>query len=975
VAVTVLQLLVSVAVKESLWSSNPFEWHSLKHCCLDSVQTPIYKPSTEAKVMLNPFTWMSNASVQSPKKAFGIVMLIVLLFSSGAMHLQFDNSEDGFFPDDENVQLLNQLEAEYQASVDFVRVIRDVEEGDLLVNSTWLELAEIEASMLDNEDFKPLHYPLFGTQANSGMAGYAIQWQLWQDAENADWIPVFQSALLEVQTANSSQLQSALSNLSAASQSMPQTGEITPEQMRAWSPGNPSEWLPHIDEGNNLSAEIGALIGQMNGLTANRTASESGQIMAVTGPLNGQLIPLSFLQDIDYRAAILGCMPVAEREDPWNMSGPVLTTLVISTEPADYGHTVLDDVQLDIGDWSQTMLDNMSASTGNEELRTFSFAQFALGANGSLGKEIGMLTGAAMLLLAGILWLNFRSVRDTAYVTFLTIISIAATYGIAGWLQFMGVNMVFNAAMNSIPVLLLAIGVDYGLHVVLRIREEMQNLDSEDSIERRTLADFSHEARMIAVRRGTVLTSIALVIAIFTDMVGFLSFRFSALSFLQVFGTVIAIGLFAVYLLSITALPALMLIFPPKKLALSKASKISIGRVSLALGRLSTQPVKVGVIALLLLTPMYFGFQQLEVGFDQRDQLDQEIPVVVDFLMLSDDFQSSRSPLYLVVDVDAVSPEGKVAWDAAHAMLMDSEDVSGTPNGLWNLLSEAQVRDSTLNELMTSLNASSTASYDALSDYLLTNATGRQLTGAVLAADGQQTVLSFQAETLDWQATIDLYDRLSASTQITEDSLDSDATLRIGGRSLIVAQTTSDVAESAVLSTSVVAFVILGMLVGIHTTRQKDIKQGLARGFVSWIPLMMVVGWVYGIMGYTGYQINAQTVTIGALSLGLGVDYAVHFSIRLEEEVEHHPTHSQEVWVTNASATTGRAMFAAALTTAGGFSVLNLSALLPLRLFGQAFVVAITLALLSSMILLPAFYTPFLKQDAKRIALEHSEAE
>ena len=111
--------------------------------------------------MLNPFTWMSNASVQSPKKAFGIVMLIVLLFSSGAMHLQFDNSEDGFFPDDENVQLLNQLEAEYQASVDFVRVIRDVEEGDLLVNSTWLELAEIEASMLENEDFKPLHYPLF----------------------------------------------------------------------------------------------------------------------------------------------------------------------------------------------------------------------------------------------------------------------------------------------------------------------------------------------------------------------------------------------------------------------------------------------------------------------------------------------------------------------------------------------------------------------------------------------------------------------------------------------------------------------------------------------------------------------------------------------------------------------------------------------------------------------------------------------
>ena len=925
--------------------------------------------------MKNPFTWMSQSSVEHPKRAFAVVMVIVVCFSSGAMHLQFDNSEDGFFPDDENVDLLNQLESEYQASVDFVRTIKDVEQGDLLLNTTWLELAEIEASMLENADFQPYHYPLFGTQANSGMAGYALQWQLWQDDAQAEWILQVQNALSDVESAHSTQLQAALNNVTEAASFVPEPTSLTPEQLRAWSPDNPSEWLSRMDSGQNLSSQLGALLGQIGGLTADRDANETGQIMAVTGPLNGQLMPLTVLQNIDYRGAVLSCMPVQNREDPWNLSGPILTTLVISTEPSDYGYEVLDEVQVDIGAWSVSMLSNMTVSTGNEDLRTFSFSQFALDANGNLGKEIGMLTSAAMLLLAGILWLNFRSIRDTAYVTFLTIISIVATYGVAGWLQFMGVNMVFNAAMNSIPVLLLAIGVDYGLHVVLRIREEMHNLNNEDSIERETLKDFSYEARKIAVRRGTVLTSIALVIAIFTDMVGFLSFRFSALSFLQVFGTVIAIGLFVVYLLSITALPALMLMFPPKRLSLSKASNVTIGRVSLAIGRLSTQPMKVGVIAILLLTPMYFGFQQLEVGFDQRDQFDEEIPVVADFLMLSDDFQSSRSPLYLVIDVDVISHQGRQAWDASEAMLLQSEDVSGAPNGLWSLLAQAQVRDTGLNSMMEALDASEPATYQALSDYLLQNQTGRQLTSAVLSSDGQQTVLSFQAETLDWQATIDLYERLSLALDDTEDSLEGDANLRIGGRSLIVAQTTSDVAESAVLSTSVVAFVILAMLVAIHTTRQKNFKQGLARGFVSWIPLMMVVGWVYGIMGFTGYQINAQTVTIGALSLGLGVDYAVHFSVRLEEEVEHNPFASQEVWVTNASATTGRAMFAAALTTAGGFSVLNLSALLPLRLFGQAFVVAITLALLSSLILLPAFYTPFLKHDAEKLTATQREAE
>ena len=101
--------------------------------------------------------------------------------------------------------------------------------------------------------------------------------------------------------------------------------------------------------------------------------------------------------------------------------------------------------------------------------------------------------------------------------------------------------------------------------------------------------------------------------------------------------------------------------------------------------------------------------------------------------------------------------------------------------------------------------------------------------------------------------------------------------------------------------------------------------------------------------GLTGYELNSQTVTIGALTLGLGVDYAVHLTTRLEEEVEHAPFADPSEWSTKSVATTGRAMFGAALTTAGGFSVLNFSSLVPLQLFGQVFVVAITLALISSL--------------------------
>ena len=920
--------------------------------------------------MGNVFFALTNKSVERPKTVLACIFVALLALSSGGMYLKFDNSEDGFFPDNETVTLLNDIEDEYQASVDFIRVIDILAEGDLRNVDTWNQLAYIEAELLEDEKFLPYQYPLFGTQPNSGMASSVIQWATLQDIENSQiWTTSLSSSIDQVRNSNSSKLTESLTNLGTISSSIPSFQPVTAQRLKSWDFNQTDSWQNRFDSGANLHNEIDFLVTSLTLLLApehNRTTEEAGEILSITGPIIGQLNILRGLQDIDFRESMLSNIPVGERGDPWNMSGPVITTLVISNDPVVYGldATEFDRVQNDIDRWSAEMLNKIQDETGDDEIRTFSFAQFGVGSTATLGKEIGILTGSAFLLLATILWFNFRSKRETAYVMVLTMLAIAATYGFSGWLEYIGISMVFNAAMNSIPVLLLAIGVDYGLHVVLRIREELKN--SEEGESAKTLRDFSLAARKLAIQRGTIFTSIALLIAIFTDMVGFLSFRFSALSFLQVFGTVIAIGLFLIYLLSISALPALMTLIPPKKLPVDKASKIEIGPIARGLGKLSMQPLRVGIIAVVLLIPMFIGFQQLEVGFEQRDQFDQNIEVVADFIMLSDEFQSSRSPLYVVYDGDVISPDGRESWNMTMAAISASPDITGVPNGLWDLIQESRVQYQNLDQIMVDIDIGEVDAWNDLADWLLLNETGRQISSALLHSNGQQTLISFQATTLDWQATVDLNDRIEQILDEVEQEIPDDGKLRVSGRSLINAQTTSDVAASSIQSTALVAIVILVMLVSIHSYRQRDLIQGLSRGVVSWIPLMMVVCWVYGIMGFTGYNINPQTVTIGALSLGLGVDYAVHFTTRLEEEVEHNPRATQQEWVEKASATTGRAMFGAALTTAGGFAVLNLSALLPLRLFGQAFVVAITLALLSSLILLPAFYTKFLAKDAQR---------
>ena len=106
------------------------------------------------------FFALTNKSVERPKTVLACVFVALLALSSGGMYLKFDNSEDGFFPDNETVTLLNDIEDEYQASVDFIRVIDILAEGDLQNVDTWNQLAYIEAELLEDEKFLPIntHY-------------------------------------------------------------------------------------------------------------------------------------------------------------------------------------------------------------------------------------------------------------------------------------------------------------------------------------------------------------------------------------------------------------------------------------------------------------------------------------------------------------------------------------------------------------------------------------------------------------------------------------------------------------------------------------------------------------------------------------------------------------------------------------------------------------------------------------------------
>ena len=564
---------------------------------------------------------------------------MTLMLSSMAMFLEFDNSEDAFFPDNETVRLLDEVESEYQASIDFVRIIVRSDTG-LSDPSTWSNLGALESLLLGNENLSSHSYPLFGGQPNNGPASSAISWMKYQSMErNHGWIERIEAGIESLANSDDANYTTAKSELQSSILMVPSPSQVTPQELGDWDFESVGDWFPRLLEGENLSQDLSRIILASQAMTSeNQTRLTDMQML--NGQIVGALSPLLGYQSVDLSSAISGSIP-SDHDDPLTSEGPFLISMAITTDSEDHDGLAFDEIQAEVVGWA-VEIEHGVRESGDDSSTVFSFSQFQQGQNANLGLELAILNSASLLILGSILYFTFRSLRDTAFVLGLTVFGILATYGTSGLLTRLGVDMTFNAAMNSIPVLLLAIGVDYGLHVVKRVREEYLE-ESGDSGSR--VMELSNEARRKAIRSGTTLTSIALLIAIFTDMVGFLSFRLSSQQFLVVFGTVIAIGLFYVYLFSITALPALMTIVPPKNMVLSKSVKVERSPLIERIGSLSDTPVIAVIAALALTAPMAIGVSQLEVGFDTRDNFDDSVPVVADFILISDEFQSSPAPI------------------------------------------------------------------------------------------------------------------------------------------------------------------------------------------------------------------------------------------------------------------------------------------------------------------------------------------
>ena len=121
---------------------------------------------------------------------------------------------------------------------------------------------------------------------------------------------------------------------------------------------------------------------------------------------------------------------------------------------------------------------------------------------------------------------------------------------------------------------------------------------------------------------------------------------------------------------------------------------------------------------------------------------------------------------------------------------------------------------------------------------------------------------------------------------------------------------------------------------------------------VTVIPIGLVIVWLYALMHLIGFSLNFVTATIGAVSMGVGIDYSIHLTQRFREELASAPNKMDAL--RRSARGTGLALLTSALSSMVGFTIMGLSPFPLISTYGYLTAIMIALALLATLAVLPS---------------------
>ena len=153
-------------------------------------------------------------------------------------------------------------------------------------------------------------------------------------------------------------------------------------------------------------------------------------------------------------------------------------------------------------------------------------------------------------------------------------------------------------------------------------------------------------------------------------------------------------------------------------------------------------------------------------------------------------------------------------------------------------------------------------------------------------------------------------------------------------------------------------FVMIGIFI-MFLILFRNIKISL----IGVIPNFIAAFFILGIIGLAGIPLDMMTITIAAITIGIAVDNSIHYIYRFKEELLNLKDYDKTLKYCHS--TVGVAILNTSITIVFGFSILVLSNFIPTIYFGIFTGIAMLLAMISVLTLLPSLLLVFKPFDFK----------
>ena len=136
--------------------------------------------------------------------------------------------------------------------------------------------------------------------------------------------------------------------------------------------------------------------------------------------------------------------------------------------------------------------------------------------------------------------------------------------------------------------------------------------------------------------------------------------------------------------------------------------------------------------------------------------------------------------------------------------------------------------------------------------------------------------------------------------------------------------------------------------------------RNVALSLIGVVPNFIAAFFILGIIGLMEIPLDMMTITIAAITIGIAVDNSIHYIYRFREEFKNINNYNKTL--EKCHNTVGIAILNTSITIVFGFSILILSNFIPTIYFGVFTGIAMLLAMISVLTLLPKLliiYKPF----------------